>query len=496
MAPAADTTQTEAPPTALPDAGDRPLTRADHTLIGLLLISTFVVIFNETVMSLALPRLMSDLGISASTAQWVTTGFLLTMAVVIPATGFIMERFSVRQVFVAAMTLFSTGTLIAAVAPGFPVLLAGRIVQAMGTGVMLPLLITTAMSLVAPSRRGRVMGVISIVISVAPAIGPTVSGLVLSRASWRWLFLLVLPIALFSLALGVWKVRNVTTPRHAHLDVLSLLLSAVGFGGLIYGLSSLGESGGHAPVAPWIPVLVGLVALGLFVWRQRALQRGRGPLLDLRVFGRRDFTVSTFVTLAGFVALFGGLILMPIYLQTVRGVSTVAAGLLVLPGGLAMGVLSPLVGRLFDRFGPRPLVIPGAVVLSGALWLLATVGPTTSIGIVVVFHVMLMSALALMVTPLMTSALGSLPADLYGHGSAVISTLQQLAGAAGTALFITVLSRVTASELAGGANKATANVDGVQAAFVAGGIVSLAAVAAALLVRRTAAPAGEHAPTH
>jgi MFS transporter, DHA2 family, lincomycin resistance protein len=331
---------------------------------------------------------------------------------------------------------------------------------------------------------------------VAPAVGPAVSGLVLSRLSWRWLFFVVLPIALFSLALGTWKVRNVTTPRRAHLDVLSLVLSAVGFGGLIYGLSSLGESAGHAPVAPWIPVSVGLVALGLFGWRQRALQRGRGPLLDLRVFARRDFTISTLVTLAGFVALFGGLILMPIYLQTVRGVSTLAAGLLVLPGGLAMGALSPLVGRLFDRFGPRPLVIPGAIVLSGALWLLATVGPTTSIPVVVVLHVMLMSALALMVTPLMTSALGSLPTDLYGHGSAVLSTLQQLAGAAGTALFITVLSRTTASELSGGANDATATADGVQAAFVAGGIVSLVAVVAALLVRRSAPLSGEHAPVH
>ncbi|TQS40638.1 MDR family MFS transporter [Cryptosporangium phraense] len=480
--------------TTTPDVGDQALSRSDRTLIALLLTSTFVVIFNETVMSLALPHLMRDLNISAATGQWVTTGFLLTMAVVIPATGFIMERFSVRQIYIAAMTLFSTGTLIAAIAPGFPVLLAGRVVQAMGTGVMLPLLITTAMNLIAPSHRGRVMGVISIVISVAPAVGPTVSGLVLSRMSWRWLFLVVLPIAVFTLVLGALKVRNVTTPKPARLDVLSLLLSAVGFGGLIYGLSSLGEGDGHTPVAPWVPVVVGLVSLGLFGWRQYALQDS--PLLNLRVFARRDFTISTFVTLAGFVALFGGLILMPIYLQTVRDVSTLAAGLLVLPGGLAMGALSPLVGRLFDRFGPRPLVVPGAVVLSGALWLLATVGPTTALAVVVLLHVMLMSALALMVTPLMTSALGSLPTDLYGHGSAVLSTLQQLAGAAGTALFITVLSRTTASELVGGVSQASATADGVRAAFVAGGIVSLVAVAAALLVRRTAPVDGEHAPVH
>lgn len=484
MATAADIS-----PTTTPElVGDRPLSRADRNLIGLLVISTFVVIFNETVMSLALPRLMTDLRISAATAQWLTTGFLLTMAVVIPATGFIMQRFSVRQVFVGAMSLFSLGTAIAAAAPGFEMLLVGRIVQASGTGVMIPLLMTTAMNLVAPNARGRIMGVISIVISVAPATGPTVSGLVLSRLSWRWLFLVVLPIALLSLALGAWRVRNVTTPRRAHLDVLSLVLSAVGFGGLIYGLSSFGEGSGHAPVAPWIPVVAGLVALGLFGWRQRALQRGRGPLMDLRVFTERSFTVSALVMIAGFMALFGALILLPIYLQSVHGMSTLRAGLLVLPGGLAMGVLSPFVGRLYDRFGPRPMVVPGTVVLSAALWLLATAGPETSIGLVVLFHVMLMSALALMLTPLMTSALGSLPADLYGHGSAVISTLQQVAGAAGTALFITVLSRTTATGLAGGADGVAATADGVQAAFMVGGVISLAAVAASLLVRRV--PAG------
>ncbi|EXG82886.1 MDR family MFS transporter [Cryptosporangium arvum] len=475
----------DAPRTA-PSTEQR-LSPADRNLIGLLVISTFVVIFNETVMSLALPRLMSDLNVSAATGQWLTTGFLLTMAVVIPATGFVMERFSVRQVFVAAMGLFSTGTLIAAAAPGFGVLLLGRVVQAGGTGVMIPLLMTTAMSLVSPGSRGRIMGVISIVISVAPAIGPTVSGLVLSRLSWRWLFLVVLPIALLSLALGAWKVRNVTTPRRAHLDVLSLVLSAAGFGGLIYGLAGLGESGGHAPVAPWIPVVVGLVALVLFVRRQRALQRGRGPLMDLRVFAQRSFTVSVLVMIAGFMSLFGALILLPIYLQSVHGLSTLAAGLLVLPGGLAMGTLSPLVGRLYDRFGPQPLVLPGTVVLSAALWLLATVGPETSTALVVLFHVMVMSALALMLTPLMTSALGSLPADLYGHGSAVISTLQQVAGAAGTALFVTVLSRTTAAGLAGGADTVTATADGVQAAFVWGGVISLVAVVAALWVRRTPA---------
>ncbi|WP_328473710.1 multidrug efflux MFS transporter [Actinoplanes sp. NBC_00393] len=482
--------------TAPPEDRTTGLSSSDRTLIGLLVFSAFVVILNETVMSLALPRLMADLQISAATGQWLTTGFLLAMAVVIPATGFIMQRFTLRQIFVAAMGLFSLGTAIAAAAPGFELLLAGRIVQAAGTGVMIPLVMTTAMTLVPPHARGRIMGLISIVISVAPAVGPTISGLVLSRLSWRWLFLVVLPIALLTLALGAWKVRNITTPKQAHLDVLSLVLSAAGFGGLIYGLSSLGEAAGHAPVAPWIPVTAGLAALALFVWRQRALQNGRGPLMDLRVFRHRSFTVSLLVLVTGFIGLFGALILLPIYLQNVHGTGTLEAGLLVLPGGVAMGVLSPIVGRLYDRFGPRPLVLPGTIALTAALWLLSTAGPTTPLALVVGYHVLLTSGLATLLTPLMTAALGALPADLYGHGSAIISTLQQVGGAAGTALFITVLSKTTTSRLADGADTLSATTAGIQQAFLWGAAISLVAVAVSLLVRRTEAVVPGHAAIH
>jgi DHA2 family lincomycin resistance protein-like MFS transporter len=482
---------------AVPVEEDR-LAPGDATVIAVLLVSAFVVILNETIMGVALPRLMADLGVTAATGQWLTTGFMLTMAVVIPATGFIVQRFRLRQIFVAAMSLFSLGTAIAAVAPGFGFLLLGRIVQAGGTAVMLPLLMTTAMTLVPAARRGRTMGLISVVISVAPAIGPTISGVVLNSLSWRWMFLIVLPIALTALALGAWKVRNVTTQQDARLDVLSLLLSAVGFGGLIYGLSSIGESssGGHAPVPPWLSVVVGVLALVAFVARQFRLQRTSGALMDLRVFANRSFTVSTVVLVTSFMALFGTLIVLPIFLQNVLGLGSLETGLLLLPGGAVMGVLSTFVGRLFDRFGPRPLVVPGAVAVSAALWLLTTLHPGTPAGMVVVVHTLLSAGLAFMFTPLFTSALGSLRAELYGHGSAIVGTVQQLAGAAGTALFVTVLSTTSADRLAGGAPVLDATADGVRNAFVWGGIISLLALALSLLIRRPPAVPGPRTPVH
>lgn len=455
-------------------------------LVALLVASAFVVILNETIMSVALPDLMREFAVEATTAQWLTTAFLLTMAVVIPITGWLLARFPLRAVFVAAMSSFSLGTLVAATAPVFPLLVTGRVVQAVGTALMMPLLITTILNVVDEDRRGQMMGTISIVISVAPAIGPTVSGLVLDQLSWRWMFWIVLPIALLSLALGSAWVRNVTEPRDVPVDVLSVVLSALAFGGLIYGLSSVGESAsGHTPVPVWVPLVLGGLALVAFVTRQ--LRLGDRALLDLRAFRVRTFTVAVLLVGVSMMALFGTLILLPLYLQNVLGLSVLNTGLLLLPGGLTMGLLAPVVGRLFDRVGPRPLVAPGAAILSVALWGMTTYDVGTSQAIVVGLHVLMSVGLALMFTPLMTSALGSLPPLLYSHGSAIVSTLQQVAGAAGTALFVTVMTRVTVARAEEGVAVVDATAAGIHAALMYGGAISAVAVLVALLVRRPAA---------
>ena len=465
-------------------------------VIGLLLVSAFVVILNETIMSVALPRLMDDLGISAATGQWLTTGFLLTMAVVIPITGFLLQRFNPRPVFVWAMSLFSAGTLVALLAPGFSMLLIGRIVQASGTAIMMPLLMTTVLTLVEPSHRGRVMGNISIVISVAPAIGPTISGLILNAFSWRWLFGFVLPIAVAALVIGALKVQNVSTPRRAPLDVFSVVLSAFAFGGIVYGLSSIGEAGTTGPLVPVVALVVGAAALALFVLRQTRLQRTDSALLDLRTFRTRGFTIPIVAMGLSFMAMFGTLILLPIYLERVLGLEVLQVGLLLLPGGLLMGLLSPVVGRIYDRRGPRVLLVPGSIIVSAVLWALATVDTDTSVWFVLAAHVVLSIGLALTFTPLFTAALGGLPPKLYSHGSAVLGTTQQLAGAAGTALFVTLLTLGTASALTGQGSDAVAaaTASGVRTAFLVGAVISLAGIATSALVRRPQNDEGAPAP--
>ncbi|NPC96587.1 DHA2 family efflux MFS transporter permease subunit [Nocardioides sp. zg-DK7169] len=456
-------------------------------LIALLVGSAFVLILNETIMSVALPELMREFSVAATSAQWLTTAFLLTMAIVIPVTGYLLRRFTLRQVFLAAMISFVIGTALAGAAPTFEVLVLARVIQAVGTALVMPLLMTTILTVVEPARRGRMMGTMSIVISVAPAIGPTVSGVILDRLDWRWMFWIVLPFALLALGLGAAWVRNVTEPVRSRIDVPSVALSAFAFGGLIYGLSSIGESAaGHAPVAPWIPLTIGAAALGLFVWRQLAL-RDRA-LLDLRAFASSTFAIAVVLVAVSMMALFGSLILLPIYLQSVLGLSTLDSGLMLLPGGLAMGLLAPVVGRVYDRVGPRPLVVPGAAISSVALWSMTTFGTGTSQGTVVAVHVLLSVGLALMLTPLMTSALGSLPQHLYAHGSAIVSTLQQVAGAAGTAIFITVMTRGQVAGAEDGLSLVDATADGIHAAFLYGGVISAIAVVIAFAVRRPAVP--------
>ena len=461
-----------------------------QVIIALLVGSAFVMILNETIMSVALPALIVDLQVSANTVQWLTSGFLLTMAVVIPITGYLLQRFPPRAIYLSAMTLFSAGTLLAALAPGFAVLLVARVVQACGTAVMIPLLMTTIMRLVPADRRGQTMGTISIVIAVAPAVGPTLSGVILSTLGWRWMFWIVLPIALIALAAGAtWLRVDGDQSKRVPLDVLSVPLSAIAFAGLVYGLSLVGEAarGGHGGIPPWVPLAVGVVAMVAFVVRQLRLQRRDAALLDLRPFTNRRFTVSLVLVALGFMSLFGAIIMMPLYIQDVLERSAFVAGLVVLPGGLAMGFLGPFIGRAYDRFGARRLVLPGAILLCASLWMLSTLDVDSPLWEVVVIQTVMMVSLAMMFTPLMTDSLGSLPGDLYSHGSAILTTLQQVAGAAGTALFVTVM---TLSSASGGAPDAP----GVQAAFTVAAVISVVVVLVAFLTGKE--PAKVEVPAH
>ncbi|WP_306231697.1 MDR family MFS transporter [Agrococcus beijingensis] len=467
-------------------ASDR-LPAGGAIIIATLLVSAFVVILNETAMNVAISTLVEDpqLGIDERSAQWLTTAFMLTMAVVIPTTGWLMARFSTRRLYVAAMAAFVVGTLIAGIAPSFPLLLLGRIVQASGTAVVFPLLMTTVMQLVPPARRGAFMGTISLVMSVAPALGPTVSGAILQVASWRWIFLGVAPLALTMLIIGWRTLRSTDTRETPRLDILSIPLAALGFGGLVYGLSLLGAQGVPAWQLP-TALGVGVVSLVLFVLRQIRLQRSDDALLDLRTFRHPLFTNAIVVMTIAMAAMFGTLIMLPLILQDSMGLEPLQVGLITLPGAMLTGLLGPVVGNLYDRFGPRPLVIPGGLVVLGALVLYTQLSPTTPWWMVLIMQMVLSLGFAFTFPPLFTVSLGALPKHLYGHGSAILSTVQQVGGAAGTAAFVTIMATRQAQLVAEGMARGDALLEGARLAFMGAAALWVLGVIATLWLRKPA----------
>ncbi|MBL7500806.1 multidrug efflux MFS transporter [Frankia sp. CNm7] len=465
----------DAPAPAKAGAATRPVTAGaargrTPLVIKLLVAATFVVILNETIMINAVPRLMDEFAISPRTAQWLSTVFMLTMAAVIPITGWFLQRVTTRTAYGVAMATFCTGTVIGAVAPAFPILLTGRVVQAAGTAVMMPLLMTTLMTVVPESDRGRVMGNVTMAMSCAPALGPAVSGVILQLGSWRLIFVFMLPVALLVAVAGLRQLENVGETTNDSLNWPSVVLAALGFSGLLFGLSEIGARDG---------IMVGLIIAGgaglvaAFAALQMRLARLSSPLLDLRALVHRSFRVSLLLMAAAHMAFFGAMFLLPLYLQDVRDLSELQTGLLVMPGGLAMGVLGPAVGRLYDQFGARPLVIPGSAATVASLGVLAWIGRDTPYSLLLAAHIVLMAALAAVLTPVFSVGLGDLPAHLYSHGSSLLGTIMQVAGAIGTALLVVILEARSTRLTDAGSAEADALVGGMRWAFAAAALIAV-----------------------
>jgi DHA2 family lincomycin resistance protein-like MFS transporter len=357
------------------------------------------------------------------------------------------------------------------------------VLQAVGTAVVMPLLMTVTMTLVPPQRRGTVMGLIAVVMAVGPGLGPTVAGVILSFTSWNGIFWFMVPLVAIAAGIGAWKLINISEPKSTPLDLLSVILSVFAFGGLVYGLSSISLilEGQRSAL---IILVLGIIAVALFVWRQLAQAKKGTALLDLRPFGVRNYTFSLIVLLTLFGAMLGVLNTLPLYLQGSLLATALVTGLVLLPGGLLEGVLSPFAGRLYDRYGPRPLIVPGMALFVGSLFWLATMDENSPIWLIVAVHIIFSVGLAALFTPLMTTALGSLPKDLYGHGSAILNTLQQLGGAAGTAVMITIYSTVSTTARDAGTPATLALADGANSAFLAAAGLAVVALVFSFFITR------------
>jgi len=460
-----------------------------------LIIGMFVAALNETLMGNALPELMRSFGVSAATAQWLSTAYMLVVGMLVPVTAILQQWFTTRQIFLSAMGLFFVGTVSSAVSPEFGVLLVGRIIQAIGTGMLLPLVMNVIMTIYPPEKRGGAMGMLGLVVMFAPAVGPTISGLIVDWLSWRWLFYLVTPFALASIIIGAVVLKNVSDVTKPRVDFLSIGLSTIGFGGIVYGFSSAGEHGWSQPEVIWT-IVAGGVALLLFVWRQLSLKQ---PVMDLRAFRYPTFALVAVLLFVLMMTFFSSAIMLPMFMQGVLMVTAFKSGLILLPGGIVNGFMAPISGKLFDKFGPRVLVIPGLAIAVISLWQFTRFDGATSTGFLVSVHIALMIGIALVMMPAQTAGLNQLPSHLHPHGTAILNTLQQVSGAIGTALYISIMSSGQTHYLRGASDPqapeeiAKGLSAGINHAFWFGVVIALVSFVLGLFLRKGKSPEQEQA---
>ncbi|WP_371316521.1 DHA2 family efflux MFS transporter permease subunit [Heyndrickxia ginsengihumi] len=412
-------------------------------IFAVLLAGAFVAFLNQTVINVALPKIMNYFDISAVTANWLSTIFMLTNGIVIPITAFLMERFTTRQLFLFSIGIFAVGTFICATAFSFPIMLVGRVVQAIGAGILFPLITNVIFTIFPIERRGFAMGIFGVAMNFAPAVGPTWAGWIIETYSWRVIFYIIGPIALIDFIIAIFLVKNVTETSRPKLDTLGIILSTIGFGGLLYGFSTGGSKGWSDPEVITL-FIIGGVSLILFVWRQLTVKH---PILEFRIFKYRMFTLTTIINVIVTMAMFSGMILMPIYMQNVRGFSPLEAGFMLLPGGIVMGVMSPITGRLFDKYGAKWLAIIGLAITIITTFALTRLHTDTPFAYVLWVYTARMFGMSILMMPIFTAGLNDLGLGLNKYGTAMVNTFRMVAGAVGMAFFVSVMTNQGASHV-------------------------------------------------
>ncbi|MBA2173793.1 DHA2 family efflux MFS transporter permease subunit [Halobacillus locisalis] len=452
-------------------------------MAALLLAGSFITILNQTLMITAIPPIMEEMSISANTAQWLTTVFMLVNGVMIPVSAFLIERFTTRQLFIAAMSIFTVGTVIGGLASNFNILLLGRVVQSAGAGVMLPLMQTVFLMIFPVNKRGAAMGYIGLVISFAPAIGPALSGWVTANYSWRLLFWIVFPLALMIIALAYFVLKNVTELSNPKVDPLSIVLSSIGFGSLLYGFTVAGNSGWSSPVT--ISVLaLGAITLFVFILRQLRMEH---PMLEFRVFKYPIFAISTVIAMIAFLGLIGAETLIPLYMQNMRGFSAYESGLALLPGAVIVAFMSPITGRIFDKIGARLLSTIGLTIITGASVAFSFLSIETTFWTITILYAVRMFGLSMVMMPVTTAGLNQLPKKLIPHGAAMSNTMRMVAASVGTAILVTVMTTTEKNAI----NTPTIEypgIHGVNIAFMVVSGLSLVGLILAGFVKKTKPP--------
>ncbi|WP_329608927.1 MDR family MFS transporter [Lentilactobacillus sp. SPB1-3] len=414
-------------------------------MVATIVFGTFITILSSTMLATAYPALMKAFDASTSTVQWLTTGFMMVNGVMIPITAWLLNRFSSRTLYMTAMSLFLVGTILAFVASDFSTIFIGRLIQGIAVGITMPLAQTVNLSIFPPEKRGTIMGILGLAIGMAPAIGPTLSGFIIDSYSWRMLFGMLIPFIIVVIIISFFTVKTVIPTSKSSLDWWSAALSTAGFGSMLYGFSEVGDKGWTDPLVI-STIIIGIIIVAFFVIRQL---KSAHPFLNLTVFKTRTFSLTTTLSAIVNIAMVGVEMVLPIYLQTIRGDSALQSGLTLLPGALMIGVMSPITGRIFDKIGAKRLAITGLTLLTlGTIPFLFLTKETPLLFLIITYAIRMVGvAMALM--PITTSGMNSLPLNLVSHATAVNNTVRQVASSMGTAILVSVLSNVTKNSMPG-----------------------------------------------
>ena len=408
-------------------------------MIITMLLGGFFGLLNETLLTTALPSIMKDFHIQYSQVQWLTTAFLLTNGVVIPLSALVIQRFTTRQVFLTGILIFFIGTIVGGFSPNFTILLFARIIQALGSGIMMPLMMTTILDIFEPHERGKYMGIFGLVIGLAPAIGPTLSGYLVEYFNWRSLFHVVAPIAAITFIIALFTVKNVGTNVKVPIDIISIILSVFGFGGLLYGTSSISHDGWDDPIVI-TTIIGGIILVALFIWRQSHLET---PLLNFGVFKNKQFAIGLLIMAVTMISMIGSETVLPMFVQNLLNESALDSGLILLPGAIVMAVMSMTSGAMYEKFGAKPLAIIGMLIVIITTSYFVVMDEHTSTIMLATVYAIRMIGIALGLMPVMTHALNQLTPEMNAHGSSMTNTVQQISGSIGTAGLITILSQAS-----------------------------------------------------
>lgn len=430
-----------------------------NIIVTITLSAAFLSVLMMFLLITAFPIIMKQFNVNSIEVQWLTTGFMLTMTILIPITAYFIDTFKTRTVIISAMALFIIGTVISLFATSFSVLLVGRVFQGMGSGIMMPLMQTILYLIYPREKRGYAMGLAGLVINVAPAVGPPLSGLLIEYFGWRSLFYVPLPIAVIILILMIIFMKNVTEQKETKVDLLSIIFSAVGFGGTLYGFTQL-QNVGFTHVSTIVSLVIGVIAISLFAMRQLRLEI---PILQIRVLKTPIFTLVAVISILAYSLLIAFETIMPMFVQNAQGYSAYYGGLVVMPGAFILAFMSFVAGKLFDKYGGKGIIIGGFILMGmSAIASYFMLDLETSFMLSMLLFAIAMAGSGLISMPIMTVGINALPDSLIPHGTSVINTIRQFGGTLGLTFIISFISRAEGETAAINPEN---YVTGVQTAF-------------------------------